>query len=56
MLVIQVIDTFAEDNPLKLYTIGQTITAKVLRKFRPTDDENATRYVDLTLRPSQIGM
>lgn len=56
ILLGQVTDKFLEDNPLKQYAVGQTITAKILRKFRPTDDDDATRFVDLTLRPSLMGM
>lgn len=52
--ITQVIDEYAEGNPLFQYTTGQNISAKVLEKSKQFDEGNKKSFFDLTLRPSEL--
>ncbi|KAI5068389.1 hypothetical protein GOP47_0016734 [Adiantum capillus-veneris] len=53
--VTQVTDDFEGENPLSHYSVGQSITAKILGRSKQNDDGRLTKCFDLTLKPSELG-
>ncbi|MCO5551934.1 hypothetical protein L7F22_005441 [Adiantum nelumboides] len=51
----KVTDDLEEENPLSRYTVGQSITAKILRRSKQIDDGSSIKCYDLTIKPSELG-
>ncbi|MCO5547403.1 hypothetical protein L7F22_000851 [Adiantum nelumboides] len=53
--VTHVTDDLEEENPLSRYTVGQSVTAKILRRSKQIDDGSLIKCYDLTIKPSELG-
>ncbi|KAH7441212.1 hypothetical protein KP509_03G029000 [Ceratopteris richardii] len=53
--VTQVVDEFQDENPLARYSVGEMITAKILKKSKHFDDGVSSLCYELTLKPSLLG-